>query len=468
MRESGARPLVSDALMPIREPRSSPSAARLRLEHGEPRADALLAPVGLHAQHQRHPRSIPASSTALKLQPRVARPGRPRGVLLAEQVPAHRPALAAERVQALGAQLPVEQQREQQLERLRLARPVGPAQQQPPALEAERLVLVLEQADEAGAREAEAVRVGFGHGVQHGDAHRRLPVSRIVGWAKRAVAGITRRWAPSSRSEVVRGQQRERAAIQLGPVDRVALAQRGQLPLDLRARERVAALLGHERAQPLAQDDGELALERARREAHVAEPTRRVHECRALRAPLRRQPGEGLQLGLQPVPLRAVRVALLRRQVLDVEHRILDQRAAQEMAPPGPPAVLGGGVVLLVAQQLLGPVRSSASAAEPARRSPSRPRSMSNSASSRVSSRADERGASSRHAGAARRGGRAARAPPRTLCAPRVGRSRSRSRAPSPTRRGLVGQRADQRLRAAGMRLAAPPAAARAARSGGG
>ena len=72
------------------------------------------------------------------------------GRLLAavEQVGLHRPVLAGERVEPARLDAPVEHEREQHLQRLRLARPVRPAQHQPAVDEEELLVAVVPEVDD--------------------------------------------------------------------------------------------------------------------------------------------------------------------------------------------------------------------------------------------------------------------------------------------------------------------------------
>ena len=110
--------------------------------------------VGVEAHAERRVLGPGPRVVMAELEPRVADPVRVLAVH--EQVPLHLPCVLAERVELGGRHVAFEEEREEQLHRLRLAGPVRPAQEQAPISEFEDLVAVLEDVDDPGARRTPA------------------------------------------------------------------------------------------------------------------------------------------------------------------------------------------------------------------------------------------------------------------------------------------------------------------------
>ena len=143
-------------------------AADLAVDDEVPAADPVVVPVRAQARADRHHltggnrqvavrnlvRALGRVPVAAELHPHV-----PVGGLLAavEQVGFHGPLVAGERIQPPGFDAPIQHEREQHLQRLRLARPVRPAQHQAAVGEHELLVAVVPQVDHAAAGRPEPV-----------------------------------------------------------------------------------------------------------------------------------------------------------------------------------------------------------------------------------------------------------------------------------------------------------------------
>ena len=108
-----------------------------------------------------------------------------------DEVPAHGPRGGAEGVEPLGPQARVEDEGEEQLECLRLARLVLSAEEEVPAVEDEPLVVVLPEVLEAGAEELPARLFRHRELEGLGVHRRRLPFAAGVAapGANRAIAG---------------------------------------------------------------------------------------------------------------------------------------------------------------------------------------------------------------------------------------------------------------------------------------
>ena len=129
--------------------------------HGDPQAGGEVVGVhggGMRAGLQPRPAAEPAVRCTIRtgaageaeFQPHIADPGRAGGAF-AHEVPVHRPLGGAERGQPAGAQVGVEEERQQQFERLGLAAAVGPAEQQAALVEGEDLVVVTPDVEDAGS-----------------------------------------------------------------------------------------------------------------------------------------------------------------------------------------------------------------------------------------------------------------------------------------------------------------------------
>src|SRR6185295_5312807 len=77
-----------------------------------------------------------------------------------EQVPLHPPRRRGEGIEAVRREVGVEQERQQQLESLRLARAVLATQEQAPAVEREFLIVVLPEVQDSGAERLETLARG--------------------------------------------------------------------------------------------------------------------------------------------------------------------------------------------------------------------------------------------------------------------------------------------------------------------
>ncbi|MBF6139163.1 hypothetical protein IU484_03785 [Nocardia farcinica] len=114
--------------------------------HEIPARHLVRGAGGAHADADRDDLGI-GPPPARELHPHI----RIRRILLAiQQIRLHRAFLTRERVQPARLDTAVEHEREQHLESLRLARPVGPAQHQPAVGEAELLIAVVPQVDDPG------------------------------------------------------------------------------------------------------------------------------------------------------------------------------------------------------------------------------------------------------------------------------------------------------------------------------
>jgi hypothetical protein len=179
--------------------------------HEEPRLDVARAAARLETGADREVGGD-AVLEAPQLQPEVSDAELGLGVEVVHEVPAHRPRVAAERIQALRREVGVEEEREEQLDRLRLSGLVPAAEQEPAAVEDEPAIVVLPHVLDPRAEHRPPLAVGLGEAaglgsarVEHGDLSRgdrrgREPRGR----------GQRRPAAAALRSEAERREERER------------------------------------------------------------------------------------------------------------------------------------------------------------------------------------------------------------------------------------------------------------------
>ena len=291
--------------------------------------------VVAHADADGEPLRAAGPAEALELEPGVPHPLDVAGA--ADEVPLHVLVAGAERVELLRADVAVEAERQQQLERLRLAGGVVAAQQQPAPGEIEHLVGVLVEVDDAGAPRPPARGAGA-----HCSALRG-----VERW--RAKARRERRCpeppdGPDAASEVAGEQDVGGGCGQRGdllgivgvaiPVaavlgdevsDGVAQRLEAQLPVRAGVGERVA------------QQERDLLEGRVRRERHVGERPVVDDQRAALGPPLDLVAGRGGHRTLDSRALAEEVRAVVVVEVGEQQHWILGQ-------PPG--EALGTGAVL--------------------------------------------------------------------------------------------------------------------------